>query len=143
MKNIFLFFILSLFAIFSIQAQDVIGTWKTIDDNTGTAKSYVEIFKGDDGKIYGKIIKIFNPDIQEVRCTECKGDDKDQRVIGLTFIRGLEKDGEEYSGGTILNPENGKHYKCLIVLENPNKLKVRGYIGFEILGRTQYWIRVS
>ena len=143
MKHIFFTAFLSVISVMSLLAQDVTGTWKTIDDNSGDAKSFVEIFEGDDGKIHGKIIKILNPEKHDVRCTECKGDDKDKLVRGMTFIRGLEKDGDEYSGGTILDPENGKHYKCLIALESPNKLKVRGYIGFEFLGRTQYWLRAE
>jgi uncharacterized protein (DUF2147 family) len=63
--------------------------------------------------------------------------------MGLIFIKGLTKDGEEYSGGKILDPKNGKLYKCYITLEGNDKLKVRGYIGISLLGRTQYWKRVK
>ncbi|QNJ98550.1 DUF2147 domain-containing protein [Constantimarinum furrinae] len=126
----------------SASAQDVFGKWKTIDDNTGKAKSIVEIYESN-GKVYGKVVEILNPDRQHATCTECEGKDKNAPIKGLVIIRGLEKDGSEYNDGQILDPENGKFYKCYIELENPNKLKVRGYIGFSLLGRTQYWVRVT
>lgn len=126
----------------NIQAQDVIGIWKTIDDNTGDPKSYVEVYKKD-GKVFGKIIEIFNPEARDRRCTECKGADKDKKLIGFDVIKDMERDDDEYSRGTITDPENGKIYKSKIWLDedNPNELVVRGYIAF--LYRTQRWIRVE
>lgn len=123
-------------------AQDVVGIWKTIDDNTGEAKSHIEIFKKD-GKVYGKIIKILNPDARDRVCSECEGEDKNVKILGMNIIKGLKKDGNEYSGGTITDPENGKIYKSKIWLteDNPNRLKVRGYVAF--LYRTQEWIRLE
>ena len=121
-------------------AQDVVGIWKTIDDNTGEAKSHIEIFKKD-GKVYGKIIKILNPEARDRVCSECE--DKNIKILGMNIIKGLERDGNEYSGGTITDPENGKIYKSKIWLteDNPNRLKVRGYVAF--LYRTQEWIRLE
>ncbi|MGB0789145.1 MAG: DUF2147 domain-containing protein [Marinirhabdus sp.] len=124
----------------AIIAQDVTGKWKTIDDETGQAKSIVEIYKKS-GKVYGKVIKILDKDKKNSVCEECTGADKDKPVLGLVILKGLKKDGDEYNGGKILDPANGKIYKCYIELEGPNKLKVRGYIGFSVLGRTQYWYR--
>lgn len=121
-------------------AQSVLGDWKTIDDNSGEAKSIVSIYERD-GKIYGKVKEIFNEERRDAVCIECTGKDKNKPVLGLEIIKGLEKDGDEYNEGTITDPENGKQYKCYIVLEEPNKLKVRGYVGFSLLGRTQYWVR--
>ena len=127
-------------AVLAGTAQDVVGKWKTIDDETGKPKSVVEIFKKD-GKIYGKVIEIVDPTKQDATCLDCPEYAKGKPIIGLVILRGLTKDGDEYSGGTILDPNNGKEYKCLIALEGKNKLKVRGYIGFSLLGRSQYWIR--
>ncbi|MEL6811244.1 MAG: DUF2147 domain-containing protein [Bacteroidota bacterium] len=123
-------------------SQDVFGKWKTVDDNSGEARSIVEIYE-EDGKVYGKIIDLINPKEENPICDQCSGEDKDQPVIGLKFIKGLTKDGDEYNGGKILDPENGKLYKCYITLEDRDTLKVRGYIGFSLLGRTQYWYRVK
>ena len=126
----------------AMMGQSVIGKWKTIDDNTGKAKSIVEIFE-ENGKVYGKVIEILNPDRQDALCDNCSGADEGQPILGMTIIRGLKKDGDEYNSGKILDPESGKLYKCYIELEEDDSLKVRGYIGFSLLGRTQYWQRAE
>jgi len=125
-----------------LQAQSPVGRWKTIDDVENKAKSIVEIFE-QDGKLHGKIVEIF-PDPGEDPdpvCEECPGDKKNQKVVGMEILWGLEKDGNEWNGGEVLDPENGKVYDCYIELVEPDKLKLRGFIGFSLLGRTQYWYR--
>ena len=60
----------------------------------------------------------------------------------MTILSGLKKDGDVYSGGQILDPSNGKVYKSkLTVIEDGNKINVRGYIGVPMLGRSQIWVR--
>jgi uncharacterized protein (DUF2147 family) len=127
---------------FAAQAQEVIGKWKTIDDKTGMAKSIVEIYP-QNGKLYGKVAQILEKGKENKSCIECDGANKDQPVKGMVIIDGLTEDGDTWENGTILDPENGKIYKCYITLVNANQLKVRGYIGFTLFGRTQYWTRVS
>lgn len=125
----------------SLNAQDsVVGKWKTIDDNTGEAKSIVEIYKKGD-KIFGKIERILREQDRDKVCIKCKGDEYNQPIEGMVIIKSLEKDGEEYEDGTILDPENGKVYRCKIWVDedNPNILNVRGYIAF--LYRTQQWLK--
>lgn len=129
-------------AMTSMQSQSVIGKWKTIDDATGEAKSIVEVFSKS-GKIYAKVVDILDPATKNNLCKQCSGDDKNKPILGLTIIKGLSKDGSEYNSGEILDPKNGKLYKCALTLESKDKLKVRGYIGFSLLGRTQYWHRVN
>ena len=121
-------------------AASPIGKWKTIDDATHKPKSIVEIYE-QGGKLYGKIIKLFREagEEQNPKCDKCKGDKKDKPVIGMVILEGLWREGDEWKGGTILDPDNGKTYKCYIKLEK-GKLKVRGFIGFSALGRTQYWL---
>jgi len=142
MKKIVLTLSVIVLAITATFAQGVEGKWKTIDDETGEAKSIVDVYE-ENGKIYGKVVEILNKDRADAKCTECEGKDKDKPVLGLVIIKGLEKDGSEYNDGTITDPQNGKVYKCLIELESKDKLKVRGYVGFSLLGRTQYWYRVN
>lgn len=125
-----------------VQSQSFLGKWKTIDDETGKEKAVVEIYEVD-GKIYGRIVEILEVEHRFKKCTLCQGTDKDKPIMGLIFIKGLTKDGDEYSGGKILDPKNGKLYKCYITLEGDDKLKVRGYIGISLFGRTQYWKRVK
>ena len=134
--------LLCITAMTSMQSQSVIGKWKTIDDATGEAKSIVEVFSKS-GKIYAKVVDILDPATKNNLCKPCSGEDKNKPILGLTIIKGLSKDGSEYNSGEILDPKNGKLYKCALSLESKDKLKVRGYIGFSLLGRTQYWHRVN
>ena len=141
MKKLFtLLFCITVMA--SMQSQSVIGKWKTIDDATGEAKSIVEVFSKS-GKIYAKVVDILDPATKNNLCKQCSGEDKNKPILGLIIIKGLSKDGSEYNSGEILDPKNGKLYKCALSLESKDKLKVRGYIGFSLLGRTQYWHRVN
>ena len=126
----------------SIKSQSVVGKWKTIDDATGEAKSIVEVFSKS-GKIYAKVVDVLDPEVKYNLCKQCPGDDKNKPILGLNIIKGLSKDGAEYNSGEILDPKNGKLYKCALSLESKDKLKVRGYIGFSLIGRTQYWYRVN
>ena len=125
-----------------LQAQSVFGTWKTIDDETGKVKSLVEIYE-QDGKVYGKVVKLFRgPDEeQDPICSECTDDRKDKKILGMEILRELEKDGDEYEDGTICDPKNGKIYDCKMWVDedDPSKLRVRGYLYF--IYRTQTWIR--
>ncbi|RZJ73752.1 MAG: DUF2147 domain-containing protein [Flavobacterium sp.] len=127
---------------FTANAQSVTGKWKTVDDETGEAKSIVEIYE-QNGKIYGKIVEILNPAKKNSKCTKCKGADKDKPINGLVIIKGLTKDGSEYTDGDILDPVKGKLYSCTIELDGKDKLNVRGYMGISLLGRTQTWSRVK
>lgn len=127
-------------ATLTASAQSVTGKWKTIDDETGKPKSIVEITEKD-GKIYGKIIEILS-DKKDAKCDKCPGSDKGKPIKGLTIIKGLKKDGNEWSSGKILDPVSGKEYKCVIKLNGSSKLDVRGYLGIQALGRTQTWVRM-
>ena len=125
----------------SAQNHKVIGKWKTIDDVTGKPLSVIEIYEKS-GKIYGKVHEIIDPINRKKLCINCAGEDKDKPILGMVVIKGLVKDGEEYSSGKILDPKSGKLYKCYITLEGNDKLKVRGFIGISLFGRTQHWHRV-
>jgi uncharacterized protein (DUF2147 family) len=120
----------------------VVGKWKTIDDNTGEAKSIIEIFERG-GKLYGKVLQILDPTAKpDPVCDKCPSDDPrfNKKIIGMEIIQGLVKDGDEYSEGTILDPEPGKIYRCKLWLEEQD-LMVRGYWG--PFYRTQTWKRVN
>ena len=110
---------------------------------TGKVKSVVRIWV-ENNKLYGRIQKIVDPDLKDKNptCDDCTGDQKGKRVLGLRILWDLRKDGDGWSGGSILDPESGKIYKCLLSVEDGGKkLKVRGYLGVSLLGRTQYWLR--
>lgn len=120
-----------------------VGLWKNIDDQTGKPKALIRITETN-GELRGKIEKLFrgpneNPN---PKCDKCEGDLKDQPIIGMTILTGMKQNGDEYNGGRILDPGNGKAYKSNMTLtDGGKKLNVRGYIGMPILGRTQIWIR--
>lgn len=142
MRNLVLAFVF-LFAGTYVFGQSAVGTWKTIDDETGKAKSYVEITeKG--GKLYGKVVKILTPGKENAVCSKCDGDLKNKPIKGMQILSGVEKDGKKkWDDGKILDPNKGKTYDVSLELITADKLKVRGYIGFSMLGRTQYWYRVK
>ncbi len=139
MKKLLLTFILTL--IFTnINAQSIFGKWENRDEETNKVDSVIEVYQKD-GKAYAKIIEITDQSRQSAVCDKCTGKQKNKAILGMNILSGLKKDGKEWNGGKILDPKNGKEYKCYIKLEDKNKLKIRGYIGFSLLGRTAYWYR--
>lgn len=136
-------FIFSTLAVFfaTFSYAQIEGKWKTIDDETGKAKSVVEISKNSNGQYVGKIIQLVNKPANN-NCVKCSDDRKNKPLLGLEIIRGLKKDGNEFTGGTIMDPSSGKVYKCTIKRQG-DELNVRGYIGFSLMGRTQTWHKVN
>lgn len=143
MKNVFLLALLLIVGKTSY-AQHANGKWTTIDDKTGKKKSTVELYK-EDGKLYGKIQYLYPREGREdnPKCKLCTDDRKDQPLVGLQIVRGLEWDGSTWKNGTIVDPENGKVYNVKIWVDKntPDKLNVRGYVG--PFYRTQTWERVK
>jgi len=123
-----------------IRAESITGNWQTIDDETGEPRSVVEIYERD-GKIYGDIIKIYPREDEDPDpiCDKCSGYRKDQKIVGMTIIDGLGRDGDKWSGSKILDPEKGKSYNCKLWLED-GKLRVRGSVF--VFHRTQTWLRM-
>jgi len=135
-----LFILISSFSIVS-NGQDILGQWETYDDRTNEKKSIIEIYKTDD-IYFAKIIKTFTEDDRNT-CEKCKGDKKNAPIIGLLIIEDLKRKGNKYSGGNITDPASGETYKCVLKLIDDNKLKVRGFLGAPVFGRTQYWLRTE
>jgi len=141
--------IISLICIFSIktygQAADIVGIWKTIDENTGEAKSHIQIFKATNGMYYGKIVKLLKAKPDAV-CKNCKGDLKNKPLMGLIIIKEMTEDDGELEDGEILDPESGTYYYCSIWLDENNKdiLHVKGSLdSWGVAGRSQTWQRVK
>lgn len=139
MRKLLLTSAFSLFGVLSFA--QIEGKWKTIDDETKQAKSIVEIYKKSDGKYYGKVSQLLIKPA-DPNCTVCKDDRKGKPILGMEIIRGLKKDDDEFTGGTITDPKTGKTYKCTITRDG-DKLNVRGYIGLSLIGRTQTWQKVN
>ena len=118
-----------------------VGLWKTIDDATKQPKALIRI-SDQGGALVGKIEKILVPNGADALCDQCTDQRKDKPIQGMTILSGLKKDGQEWTGGEILDPNNGKVYKAMAKLaDGGKKLEVRGYVGVPTLGRTQSWLR--
>jgi uncharacterized protein (DUF2147 family) len=142
MKKFFLFLI-TIFTALWLHASinpDIVGVWKD-----GQGKGQVQIYKHN-GKYYGKIIWLKNPkDVNGKPKVDRKNPDvtlRNKPVMGLVMLKDFKYDDEEWSGGRIYNPSDGKEYKAYMKLKDRNTLAVRGYIGISLLGKTDTWIRV-
>lgn len=124
----------------SLNAQTIFGKWENRDADTGEIDSIIEVYKKG-GKAYAKIVQVTDPTKQDAVCDKCTGKNKNVKIVGMDILTGLSKDGDEWSGGTIVDARDGKEYKCFIKLVNKNKLKIRGYIGFSLFGKTVHWYR--
>jgi uncharacterized protein (DUF2147 family) len=125
------------------QTDSAVGIWQTIDDHSGAPRALIELTQDANGEVTGKVIKGLVPgEPADRRCTACTDDRKDKIIVGMTVLSGMRREGEGWEGGRILDPDNGKIYRCKMHLEKDgNELVVRGYIGVSLLGRSQTWIR--
>ena len=118
------------------------GVWVSVDDVSNQRKSEISLYV-EGGKLYGQIARLLLEEDKGKQCAACKGDLKNKPIEGLTIIEGLEWDGTAWTGGKILDPANGKQYSCTLTLQDDQTLKVRGYLGISLLGRTQTWYKSS
>lgn len=141
MKKITLLLVVAVFSATGLLAQSISGIWKTIDDDTNEAKSYVQLYD-QGGRLYGKVNKLLKSE-PDKKCTECPGERNGKPILGMIVVENLQLKDGYYQDGKILDPEKGKWYTCKMWLKDgdPNVLVVRGYIGF--FYRTQYWYRVQ
>ncbi len=119
-----------------------VGVWETIDDNTNKAKSHIQIW-AHKGHLYGRVIKLIDSPEPNPLCDECEGKNHNKPIIGMIIMWQLKKEASGWwKGGHIMDPENGKTYRCKVRVTNGGRnLEVRGYIGISLLGRTQVWNR--
>ena len=121
-----------------------VGTWQQISKRSGKPHALIRITENN-GTYQGTLIKLLNRTPKDIakrgehpRCTLCSGAQKNQLFVGLTVLWDLKQDGDHWSGGHVLDPTNGKVYKAQLSLENGGQaLKVRGYVGLSLFGRTQ------
>ena len=134
-----LFVLLS--AVSLADAGSPLGNWTTYDDDTGEAKSVVEVYQEGE-TLSARIVTVLNKKEDRPLCTACEDDLKDAPIEGLRFVWDMEPSGDKWKNGRILDPANGKIYKAKMELaENGAVLKVRGSFG--PIGRTQEWRRTD
>ena len=114
------------------------GSWKTVDDKTGKEKARIEITENG-GELQGRIVELFNPSKPDPVCEKCEGERHNQPITGMTILWDLKPNGSEWSGGTILDPANGKTYKSKAKMLDANRIGVSGCIAF--ICREQVWQR--
>ncbi len=137
---------IAFFSFLFIRAQqnqdDIVGIWLT----GGKEPAKIQIYKSSD-KFYGNIIWLKNPTDKNGQRTDINNPNKAKRttpVIGLQILKGFKFDGDdEWKGGDIYDPESGKTYSSFMTLKDKNTLKVRGYVGISLFGRTEIWTRVQ
>ena len=123
-------------------ANKILGKWLTAEE-----KGRVKIYQCNGDEYCGKIVWTKNnaqgkpPKFDE---NNPDPDKRDRKILGLTILKGLEYNADEeiWEGGKIYDPNKGKKYNCYVELVNPDKLKLRGYIGFSMIGRSSYWTRI-
>lgn len=124
------------------KADDITGVWLT----SGNEPAKIQIYRSGE-KFYGKIIWLKNPTENGRQRTDSNNPDKARRnspIIGLVILTGFKFDGDdEWDGGDIYDPESGKTYNSYMYLKDLNTLKVRGYVGFSLFGRTETWTRTN
>lgn len=144
----------NLIAQVSVNGKDCVGTWKTIDDETGRVKSHVQVFKKGD-KFYAKIVQLLDPQtlkdsgekrFEDIKCDKCPANrGKDKPTIGLEMVWDMTQSSNKWSGGSIMDPKNGKVYTCTMWMDDSDKtgntLMVRGWVA--MFYRTQSWTRVN
>ena len=127
----------------SAQAISPVGLWRTLDDRSGRPRALVRITERG-GIFEGRIERLFlePQEPPDPRCKDCEGDLKGRPILGLTIVTAMRRDAEAFSGGRILDPENGQRYRATMTLApDGRQLIVRGYIGLPLLGRSQVWLR--
>jgi uncharacterized protein (DUF2147 family) len=143
MKSLFVAAALMVASNLAVAAGSPVGTWRSIDDKTKQERSIIRVTE-ENGEFKGVVEKIFDQpgDDPAHLCKECKEERKDKPIVGMTILWGLKKDGDAWAGGEILDPKNGKTYRCKMTLSDDGKsLNVRGFIGISLIGRTQTWWR--
>lgn len=133
---------LTVFSYFAHADNSPVGLWKTIDDSIGKPRSLIRI-SDKNGELFATVEKGLLPsDKPNDTCDKCEGARKDKPLIGMMIMDGMKAKGDIYEGGHILDPDNGKVYKCKIKLDSTGKqLDVRGFIGVSLFGRSQIWMR--
>lgn len=137
--NKLLLSILFSIVVFMSNAQSPVGTWVTIDDETGKQKSYVEISESN-GLLYGKIVKLLLKP-QNTVCEVCEGSRKNKPLVGMTVLSHFKKNGKLWINGKIYKADNGKEYNGMLEMDGNDKLIVTGKVLF--ITRSQTWVRLK
>ena len=121
------------------------GFWEVKDDDGNVSAWF--LFSEKNNVYSARLVKGFKKpgDTTPIKyiCEACPGEKKGAHIMGLTLFWGMKRDGLHYTGGSVLDPRDGSIYHAKMDLsENGEDLAVRGYLGIEMLGKTQVWHRL-
>ncbi|HXX86000.1 MAG TPA: DUF2147 domain-containing protein [Casimicrobiaceae bacterium] len=123
----------------------IAGRWITFDSDSGQGRAVVEIVR-EGPRATGRITELFLRQGEDPapNCERCTGADQGRPIVGLTIlVLEAEADGRGFHG-TVLDPEEGRTYRCKVTLTpDGRELRLRGFAGFEIFGRTETWLRAD
>jgi uncharacterized protein (DUF2147 family) len=120
--------------------QAAVGHWQVINSE-GKPGGQVETYLVD-GKLFGKVTQPRPGRLPGAVCDKCSGELKDQPIQGLVILRNFKPEGDDWVGGVVVDPGNGKEYKGKIWTVGKDKLFMRGFIGISLIGRTEAWVRI-
>jgi len=129
----------------AVFAEDISGSWKNIDDKTGSSKAILEIRQETNGTYTAKIVKVTPRPGYTAKetCVNCPAPYTDKPILGMDVLKGLKPTaGSNFTQGKIIDPLSGHIYSMKAKLSpNGKRLTLRGYVGVSALGRSQTWIR--
>lgn len=125
-----------------LSGQSPIGIWESYHPDKKTPLSHIEIYQSDEA-YSARIVKIIDQDVV-TRCDKCKGELENELLVGMIVLRDLKKKGNgKFKNGQIINPTNGKTYKCNLEVLTPDQLKIHAFVGHPLIGKSLFWNRVS
>jgi uncharacterized protein (DUF2147 family) len=144
------FLALALFALISVggaqaqqlssKLQNAVGLWQVVNSD-GEPGGRVETYLVGNS-LFGKVVQVRPGRSDRDLCDKCSGEQKNQLILGMVILRDFHAEGDDWVDGTALDPENGKVYKGKIWAVGKDNLRMRGFIGIPLLGRTESWIRI-
>jgi uncharacterized protein (DUF2147 family) len=120
--------------------QNAIGHWQVVNSD-GSPGGHVDTYL-ENGKLFGRVTEVRPGRTPQDVCDKCSGEYKNQLILGMILMRDFHTQGDDWVDGTVVDPENGKEYKGKIWAVGKDTLRMRGYIGISLLGRTESWVRL-
>ena len=120
--------------------QNAIGHWQVVNSD-GSPGGHVDTYLVD-GKLFGRVTEVRPGRTPRDVCDKCSGEYKNQLILGMILMRNFRQQGDDWVDGTVVDPENGKEYKGKIWAIGKDTIRMRGFIGISLLGRTETWTRL-